>query len=114
MKKLVPFLIGGILIFATGCGGVTFGSDQSREDASKVVQTCLPNQVGRCVDKNPPRVVAFNNHYPNVETKCDGYGHRIFVSTHNSSTGRNTIVLPDPSCPGYVKGQEPIVISNGG
>lgn len=81
----------------TGC---TAG-DHSREDAHSSGQ-------GN-VDKTAPHVIAFNNHYPNVETKCDGFGHRLFVQTHDSAKGQNVIVLPDPTCPGFVKGSEPSV-----
>jgi hypothetical protein len=100
MKKLslvaliFALLAGGVVV---GCG---FGPDESREDATDT----------KNVDKTEPEAIAFNNHFPNVETKCDQHGHRIFVSTHDSSTGNNLIVLPDPTCPGYVKGQEPPVV----
>jgi hypothetical protein len=63
------------------------------------------------VDKTSPTVIAFNNHFPNVETKCDGFGHRIYVATHDSATGRNILVIPDPSCPGYQKGEPPVAVS---
>ena len=86
-----------------GCGS---GDDASREDAHDV--------PGHLIDKRRPEVHAFNNHYPNIEEKCDGHGHRIFVQTHDSATGRNMVILPDPTCPGYVKGQEPAVVVNGG
>lgn len=74
-------------VFVTACG-----SDESREDANDV--------VNGHVDKSTPYVIAFNNHYPNVETKCDGFGHRLFVMTHDSAQGRNLLVLPDPTCTG--------------
>lgn len=70
----------------TGCG---VGPDKSREDATDT----------RDVDKSAAHVIAFNNHYPNVSTKCDGHGHRVFVST-----GGVVIVMPDPGCPGYHPG----------
>ena len=87
------------------------GSDESREDANDVHNSN--------VEKSAPRVVAFNNHYPNVETKCDadpqghGSGYRIFVTTHDSAKGQNVIVLPDPQCPGYRPGLA-LVAANGG
>ena len=82
-----------------GCG---IGPDESREDASDVKK----------VDKTPPEVISFNNHFPNVETKCDGHGHRIYVTTHDSATGNNVIVIPDATCKGYKPTSEPLVISN--
>jgi hypothetical protein len=84
---LVPAAAAGL----AGCG------DNSRVDARDV----------RSVDRSAPQVISFNNHYPNVETKCDGHGHRIFVATHDSATGQNIIVMADPTCPGFVRGEEP-------
>lgn len=99
MKHKATILIASAAFLAIGVSGCSTGSnhcengtgDCSREDALDT----------RDADNTAPRVVLFNNHYPNVETKCDGYGHRIFVATHDSSTGRNLIVLPDPSCDGW-------------
>ena len=90
------------LVFAvaalTACG-----SDESREDADDVGN-------GR-VDKSAPHVVAFNNHYPNVEHKClvegalegqggddglGGTGLRVIVTTSKA-----VLVVADPHCPGY-------------
>jgi hypothetical protein len=79
-------------------GACGVGPDKSREDAHDT----------KNVDKSSPRAVAFNNHYSNVETKCDGFGHRIFVTT-----AKQIVVLPDPTCPGYVKGAEPAVVAPG-
>jgi len=65
------------------------------------------------VDRTAPQVISFSNHYPDVETKCDGHGHRIFVGTHDSAVGQNIIVVADPTCPGFVRGEEPGVVSRG-
>lgn len=73
-----------VLVFA-GCG-----TDESREDARDATN----------VDKTPPEIVTFNNHYPNVELKCDGHGHRIYVTTHDSATGNNVLVVEDATCSG--------------
>lgn len=67
------------------------GCDHSREDA-------LDTARGT-VDKTPPAVIAFNNRFPNVEHKCDGHGHRVFVTTR---TRDPLVVIDDPSCPGAV------------
>lgn len=82
MKKLLA--VGAIMATVT-FGGCGFGADESREDAHDT----------RDVDKSPPHVVAFNNKYPNVETKCD-HGHRIYVTTKGND--RVHIVENDPSC----------------
>jgi hypothetical protein len=101
MKRLLlPALAVGALI-VTGCG-----NDRSREDAHDVVRECTSAEpLGHCVDKEPKRVVAFHNRYSNVSEACDGYGHRIFVTT-----SKKFVVMPDPTCPGFIKGQEPSVI----
>jgi hypothetical protein len=58
-------------------------------------------------------VIEFDNHYPNVETKCDGSGHRIFANT--GEDGNGVMIYPDPTCPGYIVGQEPsVIIGTGG
>lgn len=85
--RTAVLLLALMALLVAGCG-----NDESREDADDVGN-------GK-VEKSAPHVIAFNNHYPNVETKCDGFGHRIFVTTHDSSTGQNIIVLPDPTCTG--------------
>lgn len=92
MNKIFPaFLISAALAF-TACG---VGPDKSREDAHDTVN----------VDKDAPHSIAFNNHYPNVETKCDGAGHRVYVTT--SGYGY-IVVIPDVSCPNsYIKGAKP-------
>lgn len=101
------------LILAAGVSALTLaacGPDRSREDAHDVNRTCNPSSLlGHCVDKDPPRSIAFNNNYSNVETKCDGYGHRIYVTT-----AKRIIVLPDPTCPGFVRGQEPSTVVGAG
>lgn len=82
MRKYLAFLLPVLLLAA--CGG-----DASREDA---VDT-------RDVDKNPPHVIAFTNHFPNVASKCDGYGHRVFVTTRtDGSVPSYPVIIDDASC----------------
>lgn len=98
MKKLALLFLAAALVFV-GCG-----SDESREDA---------NDVGNGqVEKSAPIVIAFNNHYPNVETKCDGFGHRIWVTTHDSASGDNMRVLPDQTCAGPEASLDAILEAN--
>lgn len=85
MKRFVAVAGMGVALAFAGCGG-----DASREDA----------QDTRNVDRTPPEVAAFNNHFPNIEHKCDGHGHRIYVMSHDSAKGRNFEVIVDPTCPG--------------
>jgi uncharacterized lipoprotein YajG len=88
MSKIKYGLIVGAAAFAlAGCG-----ADQSREDANDA------HCVGAC--KAAPEVITFNNHFPNIETKCDGHGHRVYVTTHDSATGNNVLVIDDAGCGG--------------
>ncbi len=83
MRRFTTVLLcTSVLAFAAGCGG-----DASREDA----------RDSQDVDKSPPHVIAFNNKYPNVETKCDN-GHRLYVTTKGND--RLDVVPNDPSCDG--------------
>src|SRR3954463_8755084 len=93
MKKTMTIIAATGLLASVG--GCAFGPDKSREDAKDVTT----------VTKSPPEVITFNNHYPNVENKCDGHGHRVFVNTQKAMT-----IYPDPTCPGFVRGQEPNII----
>lgn len=98
-KRYAALLFVLMALAAAGCG-----SDESREDA---------NDVGNGnVEKSAPRVIAFNNHYPNVETKCDGFGHRIYVLTHDSAAGQNFYVIPDKTCQGPGTSYDDIVRTN--
>jgi hypothetical protein len=84
MKRFAILLV---LTLAVGVMSAGCGSDESREDA---------NDVGNGqVEKSSPRVIAFNNHFPNVQTKCDGFGHRIYVTSSDS-----ILVIPDRTCQG--------------
>ena len=91
-----------VVVAALGAAGC---ADQSRIDAKDV-------DLSK-VDRSAPQVISFSNHYPDVETKCDGHGHRIFVGTHDSAVGQNILVIADPTCPGFVQGQEPGVPARG-
>jgi hypothetical protein len=99
MKRI--WIAAPALLALAGCG-----TDSSRIDAQDV--------QGRAVDRTAPQVIAFSNHYPDVETKCDGHGHRIFVGTHDSAVGRNIIVIADPSCSGFQRGTQAGVDGGGG
>lgn len=80
-----------VLLAVVALGIVGCGSDESREDAGDV-------QNG-LVDKSQPAVVAFNNHFPNVEIKCDGFGDLILAITHDSQKAPAITVIPGhPHC----------------
>lgn len=93
MKLLLTlFVVASFSLSVVACTN----PDKSRDDAQDTL----------LVDHTAPEVIQFNNHYPNVETKCDGHGHRLFVLTHDSAVGRNVLVITDASCPGLVENSE--------
>lgn len=99
LKRHVP-LLAILLILGAAVAGC--GSDESREDANDV-------HNGN-IDKSTPAVVAFNNHYPNVEIKCDGFGDLLFTVTHDDGKQPSLTVLPGhPYCTGEGKGYREIV-----
>jgi hypothetical protein len=92
MKALRAVLVVGALAVA-GCGG----GDASTEDAHDLKQRCRAAlETTACLDDSQKRTIAFPNHFRNVATSCDGYGHRIWETTEGK-----TWIYPDPSCPGY-------------
>lgn len=77
----------------SACGG----SDLSTEDAHDTATRCRPaGAQGTCLDDSQKRTIAFPNHFRNVSTACDGYGHRIYQTTDGDLR-----IYADPSCPGY-------------
>lgn len=111
-KNIIAALLIAGLLFA-GCGG----GDLSTEDANDTKERCKynapnglvipdnPNSAqmlnanadeGACLDDRQKRAIAFPNKFANVATACDGYGHRIFVTTRDFID-----IVADPSCPGW-------------
>ena len=52
----------------------------------------------RNVDRSPPDVYAMPDHYNNVASKCDGHGHRMFVTSNKDQAPSNLVVVSDESC----------------
>jgi hypothetical protein len=52
----------------------------------------------RNVDRTPPEIFAMPDHYNNVASKCDGHGHRIYVTSNKDPAPSNLVVIKDPSC----------------
>lgn len=78
-----------------GCGG----SDMSTEDAGDVPRCTKANvEQGNCADTRSPRALANPNGFPNVSTRCDGFGHRVYTTT-----SKHFYVIADPSCPGWTQ-----------
>ena len=38
------------------------------------------------------------DHYDNVASKCDGHGHRMFVTSNKDQAPSNLVVVSDESC----------------
>lgn len=79
-----------MLIFAAVVAGNTGG--RSRGDAGGA-------HYGS-VDRSAPLVIRFNRRLLEVETKCDGFGHRLYALIHEDGRSPNLIVIPDRSCQG--------------
>ena len=52
----------------------------------------------RDVDRTPPEIYAMPDHYNNVASKCDGHGHRIYVTSNKDAAPSNMVVISDRSC----------------
>jgi hypothetical protein len=52
----------------------------------------------RNVDRTPPDVYAMPDHYNNVASKCDGHGHRMYVTSNKDQAPSNLVVISDESC----------------
>ena len=83
MKKL---LVAGALVALVGAGC----TQKERVNAHQSTN----------VDRTPAEVYAMPNYYNNVASKCDGHGHRIFVTSNKSSAPSNLVVINDTTCPG--------------
>lgn len=104
IKALAAIGLTTVGIVAIGCG-----PDRSREDAHDVTKSCqtlgVVPDIG-CVDKAVPGVTAFNNKFANLEFKCIGQTGYISFERSNGDVR----ILPEPNCPGYVKGEMPQTI----
>lgn len=86
-KQIVGVAVAAALVF-TGCEA--WKSDRGRGDAP----------VGSSND-DPAEVINFPNQFPNVATKCDANGNRIYVHTRSDSAQGATIVVvsgPEADC----------------
>jgi len=78
--------IATVAVLAVGCSG--YNNARGKGDAPVAGS-----------DDSPAQIINMPDGFPNVATKCDGHGHRIFVSTHDKTDSQPTVVT-DPSCPG--------------
>jgi hypothetical protein len=84
MSRVFVVVLAVIALFAAGC------TQKERVNAHQSTN----------VDRTPAQVYAMPNFYNNVASKCDGHGHRIFVTSNKSSAPSNLFVISDSSCPG--------------
>jgi hypothetical protein len=52
------------------------------------------------VDRTRAEITNFPDGFANVATKCDGHGHRLYVTTRGDQRPAQLTVLVDASCPG--------------
>jgi hypothetical protein len=83
----MPKLVAVLALFALAAAGCT---QKERVNAHQSTN----------VDRRPAEVYAMPNFFNNVASKCDGHGHRIFVTSNKCSAPSNMVVINDPSCPG--------------
>lgn len=115
MKSFIAMTVASLSLPLATCGG----SDLSTEDANDTKNRCsyiapdgkvIPDKPGvdellkanaddgACLDDRQKRAIAFPNKFANVATGCDGYGHRIFVTTRDFID-----IIADPTCPGWTE-----------
>jgi hypothetical protein len=76
-------LAGGVAL--AGCGAA------EKQDA--------PHADAASVDRSQPDlVIAMPDDYRNVVSKCDGFGHRVYVTSHASDQPSAVAVIADPRC----------------
>ena len=75
--------LAGLCVMVAGCGNTPerLNAHQSRD-----------------VDRTPPEIYAMPDHYNNVASKCDGHGHRIYVTSNKDQAPSNMVVIKDISC----------------
>jgi hypothetical protein len=75
--------LAGLCAIVAGCGNTPerLNAHQSRD-----------------VDRTPPEIYAMPDHYNNVAAKCDGHGHRIYVTSNKDPAPSNMVVISDRSC----------------
>jgi hypothetical protein len=78
------------LLVLVGCEDDAHNNPRGRGDAP----------VGP-IDDTPAEVINFPDKFSNVATKCDGHGHRLYVTTQNEN-GKQLSVIADPTCGGAV------------
>jgi hypothetical protein len=88
VKKSIPLVAASFatLLLVSGCN---IGAVKSKGFGDASVDQANINDTSAAV-------IEFSDKYPDIEDKCDGHGHRIFVNTRGSGY---FIVITDPTCP---------------
>jgi hypothetical protein len=84
-RRLV--VLAGACVALAGCGA------PERQNA---------HQTGN-VDRSAAEVLAMPDHYNNVADKCDGHGHRIYVTSNKDQAPSNMVVIDDKTCGGVAR-----------
>lgn len=50
-----------------------------------------------------PEILEMPNLFGNIATKCDGHGHRVYVTTGRDAYPAQLFVIVDPGCKGLVQ-----------
>lgn len=58
-----------------------------------------PHAAGATVNRSRPDfVIAMPDNYRNVVAKCDGHGHRVYVTSHGADEPSAIAVVEDQTC----------------
>lgn len=87
MKRYLIPAVAGLALIGSACS-VTDSLNESRGRGDAGVAK---------VDDSPKEVIQFPDRFSNVSHACDGYGHRVYVST-KSDGSRQMDVIDDPTC----------------
>ena len=91
MKRstLATIAAGGLFFVATTA---ISACDESHQDAPQPRPAAINARA-------PDHVVLFQDEFPNVSTKCAGFGHyRVWVTSH-TKTDMPPVIMTDESCP---------------
>jgi predicted alpha/beta hydrolase family esterase len=50
------------------------------------------------IDRSPAEILAMPDHYNNVASKCDGHGHRVYVTSNKDAAPSNMVIIADETC----------------
>jgi hypothetical protein len=89
VKKLLSLALAvALAVAAAGCTRVAHperGTGDAPVDTAKV-------------DATAPQILEMPNLFGNVAAKCDGHGHRVYVTTGRDSYPAHLFVIDDPAC----------------